>query len=553
MRQPNDSIKPRRHLTWVAILVLVGMLAAACSGDDTSDSDTTEAGGDTTTTEAATDTTEGGDSEATTTTEATASDGGGVLLVAAESEPTTLDPRANNTRPDRNVNINVYNSLIEFSLDDFSLQPGVAKSWEFSEDGLTITLELEEGVMFHDGREMTAEDVAHSIIENTDPDIAPRTAAAMSLVTDAVVVDDYTVDIQLSAPDALLPETLVDVYVRPADWEMDSDNLIGTGPFKFVEWARNDKIVLERNEDYWRDGLPYLDRIEFIQVPDDQTRVLRLEAGEVDMVPQPPFTAVEQIEAAGLNVVTPTDDAGLIYDIRFNVREEPWSDVRVRQALNYALDRDAISQALLGLYGNTSNPVSSSNACFSSEAPTYEYDPDRARELLAEAGYPDGVDGGEFMQHYELGIDFEVLSQVIQAQAAEVGIDLQLQNYDVATWVDIYLDPETGWKLGLSNGAARPTVYDLVNHTWGKGRPAAQGHDETMPDFLALLEETRALNPDSDEFCQNIQELQVIAMTELPSIVVGNKPLPVATSDVVVGFKAHPSGFIVAENVSLER
>ena len=552
MRQPRSASRiDRNFFRLFVLMVLMALLAAACGTSDDDAADTT-----TQTTAAPSDS---GDSVPATTTAATeppedgADHGGGVLLVAAESEPTTLDPRANNTRPDRNVNINVYNSLIEFDLDDFSLQPGVAKSWEFSDDGLTISLELEEGVMFHDGQEMTAADVVHSLLENTDPDIAPRTASALSLVEDVVATGDYSVDIQLSAPDALLPETLVDVYVRPAEWEMDSDNLIGTGPFKFVQWDRNNRIVLERNENYWRAGLPDLDGIEFIQVPDDQTRVLRLEAGEVDMVPQPPFTFVEQLRDSGFGIVIPTGGAGLIYDIRFNVREEPWSDVRVRQALNYALDREAIQTVMLGLYGPVSNPLPSDHACFSDEALTYPHDPEKARELLTEAGFPNGVDAGEFMQHFELGIDFEVLSQIIQAQAAEVGIRMEIQNYDVSTWVDRYLDDEIGWKVGLSNGAARPTPYDLINHTWGKGRPAAQGHDETMPDFLQLLQETRALDPESTEFCDNLKELQVIAMTELPSIVVGNKPLPVAVSDAVVGFKAHPSGFIVAENLELQR
>jgi ABC-type transport system substrate-binding protein len=144
-----------------------------------------------------------------------------------------------------------------------------------------------------------------------------------------------------------------------------------------------------------------------------------------------------------------------------------------------------------------------------------------------------------------------VLSQLIQQQLADVGIRTEIQNYDVATWVARYLDPDSGYGMGLSNGAGRPTPYDLVNHTWGKGRPAAQGHIDTMPEFLQLLEDTRSLDPSSDEFIENLKELQVIAMTELPSIVVGNKALPVAVRDSVTGFKAHPNGFLVMEAVGL--
>lgn len=475
---------------------------------------------------------------------------GGTMVVAAPAEPDALNPAVNRTEADRNVTINVYNSLVEFDLDNFSLRPALAKSWVYSADGLTITLELEQGVLFHDGTEMTSADVVWTILENKDPENT-RTGAPLSLVEDVVAVDDYTVEIKLSAPDALIPETLVDVYVRPNGWVQDPDNLIGTGPFRFVRWERNVGVFLERNEDYWREGLPFLDAVEFRVAADDTARVLRLASGEAQILPRPPFTSVESLRAGGFEVVTAAQGAGAIYDIRFNVRTAPWDDVRVRQAFNYALDRTAIERVLLGLYGPIDNPVLPTSPFFNPAAPSYEYNPARARELLAEAGYPDGLDAGEFMQHYELGFDFEVLSQLIQSQAADVGIRLELANYDVATWVGKYLSPE-GWGVGLSNGLARPTPYDLVNHTWGKGRPRAQGHDETMPEFIALLAATRGLDPASQAFMDGLKEAQVIAMTELPSIVVGTKPLPDALAPSVQQFKGHPSGFTILESVWLK-
>lgn len=538
----NQRSGPMRIVRSVAVAMALGLMMTACGSDSEAEDPSATA---------APDTEEPTGADTSTPTETEGAQSGGVIQVAAGAEPQNLDPRTNNTEFDRDVSINVYNSLIEFNLDDFSLQPGLAKSWEFSDDGLTITLELEEGVTFHDGSDMTSADVVWTILENASED-NPRTGPGLALIDDVVAVDDYTVEIRLSEPDALIPETLVDVYVRPENWEFDPDALIGTGPFKFVSWERNQAITLERNENYWREGLPHLDGVEFLQVGDDQTRVLRLQAGEVHMVPRPPFTVIEQLEASGQTIVLPAGGAGAVYDLRFNVRTEPWDDARVRQALNYSLDRDAIHEALFGIYGPTSNPIAEDSPFFSDAAPTYERDLDKARELLAEAGYPDGVDAGEMMNHYELGFDFEVLSQLIQSQAAEAGIRLTLENYDVATWVDKYLNPE-GWGLGLSNGLARPTPYDLINHTWGKGRPAAQGHDETMPEFLQLLEETRALDPESEEFRENLKKAQEIALTELPSIVVGNKPLPIAISDDVQGFKAHPSGFLIMQDVSLQQ
>jgi peptide/nickel transport system substrate-binding protein len=547
MKQSRGARGASVYLRFIVTLLTLGLVLAACSsGDDGAETTTTAAAGETTTTAAA-----GGDT--TTTAPEAEPAGGGTIMIAVESEPTDLDPARNTTLPDRNVTINVFNSLIEFDLDDFSLKPGLAKSWSFSDDGLTLTLELEEGVRFHDGSDMTAADVAYTILQNADPENG-RTGAALSLVEDAIAVDDYTVDVQLSAPDALIPETLVDVYVRQEGWTFEPDVLIGTGPFKFVRWDRNQVIVLERNDDYWREGLPLLDEVHLLNVADQQTRILRIQGGDVHMVNQPAFTALEELQNSdGIQIVVPANGAGLVYDIRFNVRNAPWDDVRLRQAVNYALDRDAIAAALFGVYTAVSNPIAEDSPFFAEDAPRYEYDPDRARELLAEAGYPDGIDAGQFDNHFELGFDFEVLSQLIQQQLADVGIRVEIQNYDVATWVDRYLDREntTGYAMGLSNGAGRPTPYDLVNHTWGKGRPAAQGHIDTMPEFLQLLEDTRGLDPSSDEFIENLKELQVIALTELPSIVVGNKALPVAVRDSVTGFKAHPNGFLVMEAVGL--
>lgn len=544
MREPRGTRGASAYLRFAAILLTLGLVATACSSSEGESSD------ETTTTAAApgeTTTTEAGSPDTT----APPAESGGVLYAAVSSEPTDLDPSKNTTLPDRNVTINVFNSLVELNLDDYTLNPGLAKSWEYSEDGLTLTLYLEEGVLFHDGTEMTANDVAYTIIQNKDPDVG-RTSASLSLVEDVVVVDDYTVDVQLSAPDALIPETLTDVYVRQDGWVFETDVLVGTGPFKFVRWDRNQEIVLEKNEDYWREGLPLLDEVHLVNVSDNSARVLRIEAGEVQMINQPPFTSLEQLQAnPEVNVVVPTNGVGLIYDLRMRLTAEPWDNKLVRQALNYALDRDAIATALFGIYTPVDNPIASDSPFFAEDAATYPYDPDKARELLAEAGYPDGLDAGEFLNHFELGLDFEVLSQLIQAQAEAVGIRMEIVNYDVATWVDKYVKTDSEYGIGLSNGAGRPTPYDLINHTWGKGRPAAQAWDDLYPDYFELLANTRGLDPTSAEFQANIKEAQVIMMEELPSIVVGNKALPTAVRDNVSGFQGHPSGFMIFEPVSL--
>lgn len=479
---------------------------------------------------------------------------GGVLRVAAPAEPPDLNPASNLTNAVRNVTINTFNSLLSFNLDTYELEPELATSWEYSDDGLTLTLKLRDDVHFHNGQAMTAADAAWSIEQDTSSS-NNRTGPALVNVKNASAVDKYTVAITLKQKDYTIPSVLPDVYVWPDGWEYDvkdptSVKGMGTGPFMLEKWVPNDVIVLKRNPNYWQKGYPKLDEVDFVHIGDATTAALQLKSAQLDMMVAP-FAQVKSLDSAsGVQVINPPAGRSGLYDLRINFKHKPWGDVRVRQALAYALDRTAIKQALLGMYDPVSNPIPPTSKFFASDAIQYSLNVAKAKELLAAAGYPDGVDAGTLMTHFELGPDFKILAELIQAQAAKVGIKLKVQSYDVPTFVKRLLDAD--FDIGLSQTLGRQTPYDLLQHDVGSVRASYGGFAEPLKDYLTLLNGIAQMDPNSAEYEATVKKAQVEAMEKLPVIIVGSRPQPVAITDKVQGFKAEANGFLILENVGLK-
>ena len=346
----------RRTLIGFAALALV---ASACgSGDDAETTEATEAA-----TEATTAETEGTTAATTPETEATEATEpvavsekyGGTLVVGQSGDPESMNPFTTSSANGRNVFINVYESLVRHDLTTYEYLPALAESWEQSADGLTWTFQLRD-VNFHDGRPFTADDAVYSMNVAME-ELSSYTVSGLQEVTGVEALDERTLQMTLSAPSQTILSTLVDAYMIPTDFDDFDDGMIGTGPFAFVRWDRNQSIVLERNENYWRsdaDGnqLPYLDGIEFRPIPDGSVAALELADGGVQLLPTVDFSQYDQVASDG-NVIAelPPGVNGPYYDLRINTRAErldgsvnPLGDKRVRQALSLATDRPALSR-----------------------------------------------------------------------------------------------------------------------------------------------------------------------------------------------------------------
>ena len=542
----------------LAALSVLSLLGAACAGDDSSSSEEPAA-------EPAADeqpddespTTDGTDVEPaeddTAEDDAPAEEpapSGGVLTIAQSADPTSLSPYRFGSTNDRNIITNIYDTLVEFDLETYEIVPSLATEWSTTDDGLAWTFEIRPDVVFHDGTELDAEDVVASIERAMEPE-SNRTTSLLTRVSDVTAVDEDTVEISLTEPDRILLSTLIDVYISPSEDSIDlAATPVGTGPFMFVSAEPNQQVEVERNPDFWREGLPHLDGVVFRTVPDGTVQSLQIRTGEVDMLADTPLGEIGALQSAGLQVIGPAQgfNSGL-YHFHINTRRDPWSNEQVRQATSMAIDRAAMARSLFGFMQVLSNPLEV-NSFFNEDAPSYnERDLEGAQALLAEAGFPDGFDGGELIV-CGLGFQFDTLGQLVQLQLAEVGIDVEVSVLDVGTYVARTLGDDAGnFDLALCAMVPKPDEYDLLNHPYAKLFTEALGWIDQKPEFYDLLAEARAMTDDA-EYADAIAELQMMAMTGQPEIVLGGRVTPVTAAAGITGFLAHTQGHLFLENVA---
>ncbi|HQZ32901.1 MAG TPA: ABC transporter substrate-binding protein [Ilumatobacteraceae bacterium] len=529
----------------VSALIVISVVAAACS-DDSNSTSPSNTSGTATTAEAAVP----GDSTPGATTPVDTQQGG-VLVVAQSADPTSLNPYRFGSTNDRSIITNMFDTLVEFDLNSYEIVGSLAEKWSASEDGLDWTFNLRDGVTFHDGSTFDAADVVASIERAQAPE-SGRTTSLLTRVESVEAIDDLTVEVHLTEPDRILPLTLIDVYITPEDDSIDQGATpVGTGPFMFVSAEANQQVVLERNPNYWVEGLPHLDGIEFRTIPDATVQSLQIRTGDVDVLASAPLGEIGALQSAGVQIIGPADgfNSGF-YHFHTNTRREPWSNQAVRQAASSALDRTAIARSLFGFMQVLSNPMEVRQDFFNADAMSYTtQDLDRSASLMAEAGFADGVDGGELIV-CDLGFQFTTLAQLVQLQLAEVGINVEIQVLDVGTYVARTLGDDAGnFDLALCGMVPKPNEYDLLNHPYAKLFTKALGWIDQKPEFYTLLEDARSMTDDAD-YAAAIAELQVMAMEGQPEIIIGGMISPLAAVQGIDGLLAHTQGHLFLKNVT---
>lgn len=359
---------------------------------------------------------------------------GGTLRFGAIGDVDDLDPHTTGSVSAWLVLENIYERLLMVDAN-LELQPRLAKEYTISEDGLQYDFYLQEGVKFHNGRELTADDVKASFERIRDPDVPAVAKGSLSVLESIDVVDDYHVRLTLKQPLASILYVLarLETAILPIEEvERQGGKLtepVGTGPFAFEEHVKDQRLVLVRNPDYWQEGLPYLDRVEYIPVPDDNVRLVNLMTGELDVIQNvPPADAPSVEQHPNIDLVT---EIGTFWPhVSMNTQTEPFDDVRVRQAVHLAIDQEEVLE--LGNWGRgivSQSPIPPTSP-FHAEVEGWDHDPERAKELLAEAGYPDGF---ETTMRAVRGSNVD-LAEIIQAQLAEVGITVNIQVDEQPTW-----------------------------------------------------------------------------------------------------------------------
>lgn len=409
----------RPFTIWVALLVLVTAVLTACGNDDNGGND---------------DASRDGVTPGTTPAEANGSqaDEDVTLRLGVRTGPLDVNPLVRT-----GVLYGAMTGIMEglTALDpDASVVPALAESWTLDNDSMGITWELREGVTFHNGEDFTADDFIATWEAYHSDESTPLYRANLARVESVEAVAEHELRMEFSEPFPEIARVMASAFmVMPADHlaevgsEGFSNDPVGTGPFRAVEFEIGGNWVIERFDNYWGES-PLAHRIEIFSVPDESSRVARLETGDLDLVEGlAPHTA-EQL-AGRDDITVESFSAILATGLRLNTLLEPFDDARIRQAVNHAIDRESLVANVLRGRGTVGSHVCRAVAEGCPDVDPYSFDPDRSRELLAEAGYPDGldVDGEVLLVETQLYVR-DVYSLVV-AQLEDVGIRLNNVQY----------------------------------------------------------------------------------------------------------------------------
>lgn len=489
----------RRHSSTLAVLMATGLVLTACSSDD---------GGEET----------GGDPVS----------GGTLTFATGDAEPTCLDPHVGGNMPQQIAGINVTESLFTMT-EDGEVEPWLAESGEMSEDGMTWTIKLREGIEFTDGTPFNAAAVKVNVEHLQDPATESSTGyLALEHVESVEVADEHTAILHMSEPDAALQESFAQTWLAmesPAalerSMEENCESPVGTGPFVVEEWNRQHSIVYSRNENYTsapatatHEGPAYLEKLEIRFMPDASSRYAALQAGEVDVIDsaQPDTISQAQKSDGPIRALLGVR-SGASTRLELNTGGNTFSDPLVRQAFMHASDIETgVENLFFGTVERTTSLLASSTPYGTSHDGAFDYDVDLASELLDEAGWEMGTDGVRTKDGERLTVRIPVstnqsipaeqsLLEQIQAQAGEVGFEVTIEPMDLASWYAA----AGAWEFDAITapyGKSSPDVLRIIFHSDGI-EPAPSGYhanninvsDPELDDLLTRANQT----PDHDE------------------------------------------------------
>ncbi|MEX0760214.1 MAG: ABC transporter substrate-binding protein [Tistlia sp.] len=490
----------------------------------------------------------------------------GVLIVGQIAEPKSLDPQAVTAVNDFRILMNLYDGLVRYKDGTLEVEPALAESWTISEDGTTYTFALREDVTFHDGTPFDAEAVKFAferMLDESHPqhDTGPFPLAFFFSAVESVTAEDsHSVVFQLKEPYApFLSNLAYPTGLIPSPSAIEAEgkdfgrNPVGTGAFRFEEWDSNTKVVATRNADYW-DGPPALEAVVFRPITDANTRVAEMLSGGIDVM----------VEVPPDNVATFTDDGGFalheqagphLWFLILNVKEGPFADKRVRQAANYAIDKRALVENVLqGTAEIAAGPTPPAFSWAYNEAlEPYPHDPDKARALLAEAG----AEGAELTMYVTQGgsgmLDPVPMGSAIQADLAEVGLEVEIESYEWNTFLG-KVNPGLEGKADMAQMAWMTNDPDTLPYLAlrSDAMPDQGGFNSgyySNPEVDALLEQARR-STEQSERAALYKQMQEIVREDAPWVFVANWKQNAVTSERVEGFTLQPSFFLLLHEVS---
>jgi len=392
-----------------------------------------------------------------------------VITIAQTRDVTALDYALVAQTETQNISNNIFDTLVRLDTEG-NYEAWLAESWDNPDDN-TWVFHLREGIEFTNGEPVNAEAVKYSLERILDPDVQSPQAWRLSLVSEIIVEDEYTVVIKTSEPYAALINIMTLMFIVPPNAveemgnEMFGQEPIGSGPFIFEEYSPGERVVLVANKDYWK-GAPKIDKVIFRPISEASTRVASLETGELDIITAVPPNRLQELKDNEETEVTA--NTGIMLYLGLDTFNPPLDNVKVRQALNYAVDVDSIvKNILLDTAKPMAGPVFEVTKGFDSNIKPYPHDVEKAKELLKEAGYEDGfaMKLATPPQGVEGTTNTLEVAQAIAAQLGEVGIEVELDITDPATQFERYRNKEFQSYLFTWDTQVEPDryLYSLFN------------------------------------------------------------------------------------------
>lgn len=432
----------KRLTVLLAVLLIASLALASCSPADTVDEEKPEA----------------------------LSPKHGGTLRSAYYAPTNMDPAFLSTVADDQIGRQWGDFLVYIDEENTpDVSRSVAESWEGDEEAKVWTFKLRQGVLFHDGKEMTSRDVKFTFDRLRDPNVGAATVALYSNIVDIAAPDEYTVIFELAESNPDFLKDLADYHALIIDADNDdfATNFNGTGPFMIERYIPEDRIIFTRNPNYWMtdpDGypLPYLDGMEIIFLSDSSAQIEALRGGQIDYLIYLPTEFIPMLEADP-NIVVFKAPSNTAYVLRMRSDEGPSSDVRVRQALKAGTDRSAILDGAVDGLGTTGRdtPIGPAYGAFYLDVPEPIRDVEKARQLLAEAGYGDGLD---IVITTQESSPIPAMATIWKEQMAEIGVNVEIQLVPS----DVYYGADDMWlevPFGITDWGSRPypqPYFDLA-------------------------------------------------------------------------------------------
>ncbi len=505
---------------------------------------------------------------------APANNGPKQLIVGRGGDSAGLDPITITDGESARVTMNVMETLVKYEPDNTKIVPGLAEKWDISQDGLTYTFHLRQGVKFHDGTDFNADAVVFNFerwMDKSNPYHNGEFPYYNDMfggfkgdkdhaIASVKAVDPNTVEFKLNRALSpflnnlgMFPFAIGSPEAIKKDPAKFNESPVGTGPFKFVEWKRNDSITLEKNPDYWQKGLPKLDKVVFKVIPENTARLTALNSGEVDLIDgMNPDDVPSVKENKDLQLyLRPSMNIGFL---GFNMEKKPLDNPKVREAIAYAVNKPAILEAFFGGLGQIAvNPMPPSIWGYNDQIKDREYDLEKAKKLLAEAGYPNGFKTKFWAMPVPRPYmpDGQKIAEAIQQDLKKIGIETEIVTMEWAVYLektrkgeqDMFLLGWTG-----DNGDPDNFLYVLFDkNNINSNNNSRYKNEEVHKMLLEAQSET-----DQGKRTELYKKVQEQIFKDIPVIPLAHSTPALAGKANISGYQPHPTGTESLEHVDIQ-